>query len=139
MNLKHNLKFTPNRWRQVYLTFLALSLPSWGNARDIILITYHQAAALAERTAQIMEEQTGIPRLLIKLRSQTTPCRPNHQTIWHLCISDEGQMKILHQNHTVLQRSFAIFKPAATPNLNQPPPWETQDLLQRLKRIKTRK
>ncbi len=131
--MKHQLN-TTTCW-QFYLGLILLSFPVGSNARDLILITYHQAESLAVRTAQIMEEQTGIPQDLIQLRQTNHPCTPQRQTIWHVCLTDEGHLKILHQNSTVLQRSFAIFKPPKMRQLNQPPPWETQDLLQRLKKL----
>ena len=132
------MKQQPNNligWK-IYWCLLLGTLPAGAMARDLILITYHQAESLAVQTAQIMEEKTGIPASLIQLRQVATPCVPNRQTIWHLCLANDGRLKTLHQNQTVLQRSFAIFKPPRPRPLQQLPPRETQDLLQRLGKVK---
>jgi hypothetical protein len=101
-------------------------------ARDLILITYHQEATWAWRAARQIEAKTGIPLSLIKVKASGHPCRPHPKTILHLCFNGHGEMKILHQNKAVLQRSFTVFQ-AATPPRAMPPLRETQDLLRRLR------
>jgi hypothetical protein len=93
------------------LVFFLLCWSSSLLARDLILVTYHpQGEIKALLIREILQQDLHFPDLLITLREENLPCRRNDDVLWHICVDEQENMKILLIRQKLLKRNFSIFQ-----------------------------
>ena len=92
------------------LLFLSLANTSFGHARDIVLIENLSSDEEGEVVKKILNEKYKIPIELISLRLVQKNCSLKSEAIMHICIEENGELKVARMNKFVVRNALGVFK-----------------------------
>lgn len=79
-------------------------------ARELISITHFNNIEKAARVKAILISEFAIPQNLITITEVESACLKNESTLWHICVDENGEMRIPWIKQEIVKKSFSVFK-----------------------------
>lgn len=80
-----------------------------GFSREIVLIENLSSQEEGEVVKNILIKKYKIPQELITLKQNETTCSKNSESILHLCIDENGELKVARMNKYVVRNALGVF------------------------------
>lgn len=100
-----------SKFSLIFLTISLVVSSPFARAREVFLITFsdNNSEDIVELAQNHLKERYKIPKRLIHLRRESSPCLANENALAHLCLDKDDKLKIVKANFKYIKKSFSIF------------------------------
>jgi hypothetical protein len=92
-----------------FFIFILLIHSTTGFSREIVLIENLSSIEEGEVVKNILVQKYKIPQELITLKQNESACSKNTESIMHLCIDENGELKVARMNKYVVRNALGVF------------------------------
>lgn len=79
-------------------------------ARELISITHFKNIEKAIWVKAILISEFAIPQNLITISEEKSACLKNENALWHICVDENGEMRVPWIKQEIVKKSFSVFK-----------------------------